>query len=1309
MLRILDTKRRIAAFLLAILLLLALLPLPEVKAWPAQEGQACTSSFSDDLVGFDGQPYYMGQHYYTMLYHADGSRTYTEHRSGRKRRHYVLVDASGARHWCYCAEAGVDFVESSDLYTSQSGTNSQYFQQLPRSAQWGMMLAGMYGWQEGKTLPIGGINQHDYWLATQMIIWEYQQLLRTTPQSRVNNGPVDADTFYDQIKGRPAELAYNWILGQISHHATLPSFCSSNLSSANTYTLKYNPQTKLFSLTLTDTNHTGVDLQAISGSGVTVTREGNQYTFTSERMLSSPVGLQYRKKIPTGFPMMIWGCTDFQTMMTGADDPVVFAAKFKTETYGTLKLLKTSEDGNVGGIDFVISGNGMERKVQTDAQGQISVNDLLPGAYTITEQPPASYVVPASQTILMESGKTTTVSFANVLKKWRATVTKKDKETETAQGDASLAGAIYGVYRGGKLMDTYTTDASGAFTTAYYPCASDWTLREIAPSEGYLLDSAIYEMGASPGEFVLERNTIDKSVKEQVVKGRLRIVKHLDQPNGDVEMKDTPMTNAGSIEQPEAGAVFEVYLASAGSYERAKADERDLLTTDTDGFAVSKELPYGNYLVHQRAGAQGQAIIPDFYVCISQQGKTYSYILNNWTLKAKLRVEKRDAETGERIAASGIGFQIRDAATGELVKQGIDYPTPVVLDTYYTNSEGWLMLPEPLPYGKYELVEVQTAQGYVLSPDPVSFAVDGTEETITVVKENKPQKGKISILKRGEVFSSVEEKEGIYRPLFTEQGLAGVTFDIYAAEDIVVNGRIVAKENTLLQTLKTDASGSAASNPLYLGKYRLAEHTPSTMVDAESAEIEIVYAGQDIEVTSVCAELHNDRQKVKIELDKAWETDDAFQLGLGDEWKGISFGLFAAEDITAADGSVIPQDGLVEVINVNENGHAAFAADLPHGRWYVQEYATDKHYVLDDARYPVDFSYTDGAAQTVEIQVNNAGKIENKLLRGQIHGKKTDEDGAVLQGAHIGLFFPEERDFIEENAILVCDSGEDGSFGFRNVPWGHWIIAEITPPTGCVLTAQVHHVYITGQEQSIQIAMENRHIIGQVQITKRDGDLPQRLVSGVEFACYMDNGDGKAGEGDAYIGILEETELGVYQMNDLRYGTYYIQEVSVPDENYRVDSDPYFFAIAEDGETVVVKNSEQGFQNAVRHGELRIAKRAEDGKLEGFSFLIAGTDFAGLAYSEIFKTDADGRIKVELRPGQYTVSEVSDAASARYILPEEQSVEIKAEETSELAFYNELSPVPQTGDDNMLPLMLGLTGAALGGLIAFVILRFKRK
>ena len=256
------------------------------------------------------------------------------------------------------------------------------------------------------------------------------------------------------------------------------------------------------------------------------------------------------------------------------------------------------------------------------------------------------------------------------------------------RGDATLAGATYGIFRDGELIDTYTTGPDGSFMTRYYVCGDGWTIREIEPSTGYLLNETIYEVGASPSLYEVELNTTENQVTETVIYGNIQLVKHTDDLDPDVpEGENTDDPNAGIIERPEAGAVFEVYLKAAGSYDAAKESERDLLTTDADGFASSKPLPYGHYTVHQIAGEEGKAFVPDFTVFISSDGKTYSYILNNRTITARLKVEKCDAETGKIIPVTGTGFQIKDLSTGEFITQTVYYPNPETLDTFYCSDE----------------------------------------------------------------------------------------------------------------------------------------------------------------------------------------------------------------------------------------------------------------------------------------------------------------------------------------------------------------------------------------------------------------------------------------------------------------------------------------------------------------------------------------------------------------------------------------------------------------------------------------------
>ena len=675
--------------------------------------------------------------------------------------------------------------------------------------------------------------------------------------------------------------------------------------------------------------------------------------------------------------------------------------QIKTETYGKAKIVKTSEDGIVEGIPFTISGNGVEESVVTGADGTVSL-DLLPGTYLVTEQPIDRYVTPAAQYITIESGQTASVQFSNILKKFRVEGHKVDAETGEAQGDASLAGAVYGLYKGGELVDTFTTGPDGSFVTGYYPCGDDWTLQEISPSPGYLLDETVHEVGASPSLYEIELNTTENTLPETVIRGNIQLVKHTDDPDPDVsDGEHSDDANAGMVEKPEEGAVFEIYLTSAGSYENAKESERDILTTDADGFAASKDMPYGRYTVHQTAGEDNKAFVPDFTVFISENGKTYSYILNNDAITARVRVEKRDAETGEIIPMAGTGFRIKDLTTGEFISQEIYYPNPETIDVFYTSDEGWLMLPEPLPAHEFELYEVTAPEGYVLSDEPVPFTVDGSEAVVTVVQYNQPQKAQLTISKSGEAFASVQENDGFYQPVYEVVGQPGAVYDLIADEDIYTgDGTLRVAKDTVVATLTTREDGTAVSEPQYLGRYRLEERqTPEGMVlDPTPIYTELTYAGQEVEITQAAIGLYDERQKVEIDLLKSLETDETFGIGLGEEYKDISFGLYASEDLTALDGSVIPAGGLLEVVAVapveDAPGQysAAFASDLPFGSFYVQERTTNEAFLLSDQQYPVVFAYAGQEIGLVTIAVNDGEAISNEMICGRIDGVKYGED-----------------------------------------------------------------------------------------------------------------------------------------------------------------------------------------------------------------------------------------------------------------------------------------------------------------------------
>lgn len=982
---------------------------------------------------------------------------------------------------------------------------------------------------------------------------------------------------------------------------------------------------------------------------------------------------------------------------------------------GSLEVTKTSEDGLVEGMTFhlygtSLSGLPVDEYAVTDSSGVARFENVLIGSDFVLEEvdTPIRYVVPEAQSATIAWNEVTNKSVNNVLKKFRVTVTKSDVETGAPQGDGSLAGATYGLYKGDTLIDSYTTDENGQFTTDYYVCDSDWTIREINPSEGYLLDSTIHKVGAEPELYEIELNDTANDVTEQVIKGDIAIIKHTD--DGETQ-----------IETPETGAEFQIYLKAAGSYDAAKESERDVLTCDENGFAQSKKLPYGTYIVHQTKGWEGRELMDDFEVYIAQDSQTYRYLINNAAFESYIKVVKVDAETGVTIPYAGAGFQIY-RPDGSKVEMTFTYPTPTTIDTFYTNAEGYLVTPEKLEYGSgYSLVEVQAPYGYVLDSTPVYFDVtedasseEGGVTVIEVTKPNMAQKGVIKVSKTGEVFSTVTESNGVYQPVYDVTGLSGAVFEITALEDVyTLDGTLRYSAGEVVDTITTGEDGTAQSQPLYLGKFQVKEiEFPHGMVDTGEnvTNVELVYAGQEVEITETSASFYNQRQKVQVTLNKLLEQDEAFGIGMNGEISAVTFGLYAQEDITAADGSVIPADGLLEIISVNENGQAACATDLPFGSFYLKELSTDSHYLLNGETFPFNFEYGGPSVAVVEITANDGEAITNELIRGEIHGLKTDENGTGLGGAVIGLFKSDESEFTAENAIATATSADDGSFSFTDVPYGNWVLKELESPEGFVLSDEIFSVTIEEDGQVVEISLANERVYGDLRLTKVDKDYPDNKLTGAEFEVYRDtNGNKELDEGDELLGKLEETSTGIYEMSHILYGGVFVKETKAP-EGYLLDENAYYVEIVENGKIYEVENEAgKGFVNAAQTGSLRIEKTSSDGKVEGFSFRVTGAN----GYDQTFKTDSTGKIEITgLRVGDYTVSEVSDNASANYVLPADKTVTIFADKTTVAQMHNELRDTPKTGDESkpwlwMTLMGVSAAGAAVLGIAAYVSKRRK--
>lgn len=1146
----------------------------------------------------------------------------------------------------YCIEPGHTLYSGNTL--TEDG--STVWKNLGSAKQKAINLALLYG-KPGSGKSLSG-TEDQKWVATQLIVWEFVSGCRSTADGYKCTNTKFIDGICAGGANPGVKSVYNAISKSLANYSTVPSFASAIASKAETYEMKYSDGK--YTLTLIDSNSILSDFSFKTTGGVSASVSGNKLTLTSTSPVNDAVTFNSAKSMPSvgNTTLVPYGDASLQDVITGVEndaDPIRAYFKVKTSS-GNLKLVKTSEDGNVANIEFTVKGDGYSQTVKTNSKGEFELTDLVPGKYTVTEHTPTEYAEQKSKTVNVESGKTATVSFSNVLKKWNLTVTKTDAETKSAQGDATLTGAVYGIYNNGKLVDKYTTDKNGGFTTSNYVCGDNWTLKEIEPSEGYLLDETEYHIGAEAKKYTLENNSISMCVTEDVLKGKIAIIKHTDD-------------GSTKIETPEKGAEFQVYLKSSGSYAKATESERDTLVCDEYGFAETKELPYGTYTVHQTKGWNGTEFIADFDVFISENNKTYKYLINNASLESYVKIVKVDSETGKQIPYSGAGFQIY-SPKGELVTMKYTYPIVTEIDTFCTNSEGYLITPESLPYGKgYSVIEVQAPYGYVLDSTPIYFDITAENTTdengVTIVKtekKNTPQKGTITVEKTGEIFSNVTAVGGgytdengndvvlptIYQPEYSVSGLSGAVFEIYADEDITTpDGTVRAKKDELVVTLKTNTKGTAISKQLYLGKYRVVEKTaPNGFVLNKTVNhIELTYSGQNEKVTSTSTSFTNDRQKVIIDLTKILEQNEKFNIGSNDEILNVSFGLYADEDLKAANGTVIPKDGLLEIITCNEKGKATFTTDLPIGKYYVKEISTDNHYILSDKKYPVVFEYAGQDTASVHISVNDGEPIINSIIYGTIKGLKIDrETGEKITGALFGLFSNNETEFTEETAIMTAESNEDGIFTFEDVPYGEYIIRELKPATG----------YLPNGESYPVIILENNEV---VEITVLNEKIPE-----LKTTATIDGKKEFTANGDVTID-------DVVSYKHLVPGKEYTVKGILMD---KATGKPF---LADDKEIT----SEVTFTVEKADSEVTVSFT--------FDGSVITKDTEIVVFETLYRDETEIAVHADIEDKDQTVT----------IHPQPEPEK------------------PQTGDNSNLGFWIGLGSVAVGGLIAFLIIKFKKK
>ena len=551
-------------------------------------------------------------------------------------------------------------------------------------------------------------------------------------------------------------------------------------------------------------------------------------------------------------------------------------------------------------------------------------------------------------------------------------VEKQDSQTGTkTQGDATFNGATFAIKdTSGNVLETITTNGSKA-KSKKYPVGTTLNVCEVTSPEGYLTNSSCntvelkYSGDNTP-------STFSTTIKDQVIKGRIEIAKTID--------KEKYGLFQSNVQKPGEGFKFDIILKSTGKVVST-------LTTDEDGRAISDYLPYGTYIVKEHETA-GYDILEPFEVKIDKDQKTYFYNIYNDTIKAELTIYKTDSETGKRIPAAGVEFKIKDA-DGNYVTQEVTYPKKYTTDVFKTDEDGSVHLPSPLKYGEYKLVELKAPHGYVLKDTEIPINVDGSSTEIFMNFDNKTQKGQVYVEKSGEMLSGAKESKTdygtLYTPEYKEKYLSGVTYEITAREDIVTpEGTVWFHKGDVVDTFTT-GDGVTTSALLQLGKYSIKETATQTgfVLDGNTYDFDIEYAGQMIDVVEIKQSYVNERQKLDLQITKTFEDEDK------DAYKDVVFGVYSKNDITLNDKVIIPADGLVGTLTIDEDGKNIEQLDLPTGEYYVKELETNVGFKLDEEKHDFTFDYDeDTTKSTVTVSMN----LYNEKRRLELDVNKVDKD-----------------------------------------------------------------------------------------------------------------------------------------------------------------------------------------------------------------------------------------------------------------------------------------------------------------------------
>lgn len=1016
---------------------------------------------------------------------------------------------------------------------------------------------------------------------------------------------------------------------------------------------------------------------------VTETKAPDNYVCKGESKTVELVYAGQTVEVQTGSATFLNECQKTAVRVEKQDEET------KNPLSGGIYGLYAAEDIKVDGKTVVPKGTLIE-KATTGADGKASYKAELPinYSYSIREiQAPELYLRNSEDTYTFTfkftNDKEEKVNFSHTFTNKRVNATidlvKEDSETgNSAQGDAVFEGAIYGLYaredinhpdgRSGVLykkdeqVATLTTDKEGKASVSNLYLGK-YYLKEITPPVGYLLDEEEHDVNCDyEGDQVetVKRNTVSK---EDVIKQPFQLIKAADNDKTDADLLK--------------GAGFSAYLISSltvkddGSYDFTNAtpivlteDGKTEMFTDERGYACSIPIPYGRYIVRETTTPHNFMPVDDFIVTVTENSSTPQVwrVLLDDEFKAKLKIVKQDDETKQPVLLANTEFKVYDLDAKKYVEQVTTYPNTVVHKSYFTDENGYLILPESLKCGNYRIEEVSAPDGYTQNTQYVEIKVDKNtayqmdsvsgDAIITVTYENHPVKGKLVIHKSGEILKSFK-KDFVYE----ETSLEGAEFEIYAAEDIFTpdhqvdeqgNRHVIYAKDTLVKTVTTDKNGEAVIKDLPLGKYRVKEtKAPSGFVlNPDSQEVSFIYKDQNTPEIEEKLEFSNERQKVELSVEK----QDA---ETGKVLKGATFGLYNKEAISSGDKVIVKADTLLQEITSNEKGKAAFTLDLPLGRYYVKELQAPAGYVSSDEILEFDATYQGQDVKTIKL------KSVKKNRPTTVEVTKADiTTGTELDGASMSVL---DKD---GNVIDSWTSVKDSPHVIKRLQVGKtYILREELAPYGYLRATDVEFT-ISDTAEVQKVKMEDEVPVARLLVNKKGEFLDSvslldnakgmiehlfNYVTGnltdVTFNVYAAEAiraaDGVSADyyaADELVGSITTDGNGIAQMDNLPLGRYYIVEKETS-HGYVLDNEPRYVDLTyRDQDTPLVTYSAD-WQNARQRVQVEVLKKEKDSDkvLSGAIFGLYAADdivsskgkvlLAKDTLIELKTTDEDGKIQ----------------------------------------------------------------------------------